>query len=218
MNKWVLILLVFSLAVNLAAVGTLVYFSHRPGPPQPEPGMMMEPRGMRGGGQREPGLRGAELTPEQRRAIGELRRKYQASIDPLAMEVERARGDVMRLIAANPPATDSIRIVLAKINKLQGEMELATVEHLIAMRPYLKKESWQMLTRRLGSRMAGPRLMRPGGQPGAGMPQGPGVPPDPEGGRDDEGRPLPGKPDDGGAPPRMPEGPDDGGAPPEMLI
>lgn len=200
MNRWLLILLVFSLTINLAAVGTLIYFSHRPAPAEPGRGMAPGPRGPRGE-EREPWMRSASLTAEQRQRIRDLRQEYRRSISPLATRIETARGELMRHIGATPPASDSVRIILDRINRLQGELELATVNHLIAMRPFMDAESWQLLTKRLDARFAGPRglplppdsrPMVPGQAPGAGghrvrggraegWGQPPGEPPAPEG-------------------------------------
>lgn len=199
MNRWLLILLVFSLTVNLAAVGTLIYFSHRPAPAGPEPGMAPGPRGPRGGEEREPWMRSASLTAEQRQRIRDLRLEYRRSIGPLAARIEAARGELMRHIAATPPASDSLRIILDRINRLQGELELATVNHLIAMRPFMDAESWQLLTQRLDARFAPPRglpllpesrFMVPGLPPGVG-------------GRRERGR----RPEEWGAPPGQPPAP-----------
>jgi hypothetical protein len=163
MNKWLIALLVFSLAVNLAAVGTIIYFAQRPGLPGPFPRMLMEPPGPPDGDQNRPGDRGSGIAAENRQEVRRLRKAYQQSLEPLAREAQQTRQNLMRLIAHNPAASDSIDVMLLKMNKLQGEMEKATVQHLIAMRPFLDEKQWQNLTHMLDNRMREPWPMRPNG-------------------------------------------------------
>lgn len=178
MNKWLVVLLIFSLAVNLAAVGTLLYLTRHAGPPEMRPGGPVEwPADARGNHPR-PGGQGLGIPGAMKPEVEKLRQEFMAGLQPLSESLRQSRQRLVRLMDKQPAATDSIAIVLQKINQLQGEMEKRTVDHLLTIRPYLEEKQWQNLTRILQERMREFRPMRP---------DGPNSPPAPEG-----GPPLPG--------------------------
>ncbi len=163
MNRWLVILLVFSLAVNLAAVGSLFYFAQRPGPRGPGLEMPMGPPDGAGGEGPRRLFRGMDVPPDHRPEVRRLRNAFQDSLRPLVREMMETRQDLMRLIVQKPAASDSINMLVLRINTLQGEMEKRTVRHLIAMRPFLDEKQWQKLTRMLERKMLEPPLARPKG-------------------------------------------------------
>jgi hypothetical protein len=163
MNKWLVVLLVFSLAVNIAAVGTLVYFAQREGPPRMGPGGPMNRPPHFEGDEPIPGGRGPGMPGEMHPEVKKLAKSYQDDLRPLSRELQMTRQHLMRLMDKKPALPDSIDIMLFRMNKLQGEMEKLTVQHLVAIRPFLEEEQWRNLTRMLQDRMQEPRMMRLGG-------------------------------------------------------
>ncbi|HOH08285.1 MAG TPA: periplasmic heavy metal sensor [bacterium] len=188
MNKWLVALLVFSLAVNLAVVGTLIYFTQRPemahrgaggpvAPPGAPQGMPPRPgdEGVWPGGRTEPNPK-----------MEKLRLAYHEQLQPLHGSMLQLQQDLIRLIEKKPAPADSIELILQRMTGLRGEMEKLTVQHLLAIRPYLEEEEWRHLTRMLQNRMREPRPARPEGPTPIEMenPGSPNPPPDPRPPRD----------------------------------
>ncbi len=163
MSKWLIALLVFSLTINLAAIGTLVFFWQKPAPPPMEmPGLERAPGMGRSGGPPPDGSgRPFAMHPE----LQGLRSEYHTRMEPIGRELDAARRDLMRQLGKQPVARDSIDLALLKITRLQGDMERVTVEHFLSMRTLLNDEQWNRLLTMLEKRMPDfrrmPRGMRP---------------------------------------------------------
>jgi len=160
-NKWLVVFLIFSLAVNLAVVGTLLYFTRHPSPPVMMPEGPMGRPGIRENGEPRPDGPGADLPGRMPPEVEKLRESFIAGLRPLSRDLQQSRQQLVRMMDRQPAAADSIAIVLQKINTLQGEMEKLTVDHLMAIRPYLEKSQWQNLTRILQQRVPEPLRMDP---------------------------------------------------------
>ncbi|MBN2356799.1 periplasmic heavy metal sensor [candidate division KSB1 bacterium] len=143
-NKWMTLLLVFSLAVNLAAVGTLVFFwRHNDLPPAPVPPDAPMTRLDRPS--RE--WRNLDIPPEKRREIFLLRRRYQERVMDLRMTVEESRRQVLQQLLRPTIDQDSLDAAIQRLSEKQIEMEKMTIHHLMEMRSYLTNEQWQILLR-----------------------------------------------------------------------
>ncbi len=163
MNKWVIALLVFSLTINIAAVGTLIYFWQKPGPPPMDAPWMLHSRNNRWPDGPPPDGSGRPfgMRPE----LQGLRSAYHEKMQPLARELDATRRDLMRLMGQQPAARDSIDLALQRITRLQGDLERVTVEHFLAMRAVLNEEQWTNLLKVMEKRMPdfrrGPRGLMP---------------------------------------------------------
>ena len=165
MNKWLVVLLIFSLAVNLAAVGTMIYFTQRQGPPGIDPSSPPGLPWFRAEGAPPIDQDGRRPGPGMRKApnpaVEKLRIAHHEKLQPLVDELQKARQTLLRLVESSPANRDSIDVVLHRVSTLQNEMEKLTVEHLIALRPLMDEEQWRNLTHMLQNRMRSGRPMRP---------------------------------------------------------
>jgi len=143
MNKWIIALLIFSLAVNVAVVGTLVYYwtqtkgaqtARFSPPPLPE-----RPRFKRG----------PNLSPEQRQKIRQLRQEYFATVREIRRTIGTYHEELMDMLASDSFSRDSLQVVVEKIARKQMELEQLTVAHLLDLRKNMDREQWQQFVKRL---------------------------------------------------------------------
>ncbi len=143
-NRWMTVLLIFSLAVNIAAVATLTYFwrqNQLPAVPPP-PGMARQPleRPL-------PPWRNLDLPPASRKELFELRRQFHAQIVELRRAADESRWQLMHQLMQPNIDKDSLNASLQTLTAKQMEMERMTVNHLLELRSHLTNEQWQMLLR-----------------------------------------------------------------------
>ena len=160
MNKWIIFLLVFSLAINIAVVGTLVYFwnhaPHRFYPP------MMRP-------DKPPRFMKNLPIPDDKRAEWEkLQQQYALQRMEIGKMIMSYRRQLIDLLIEDAGNTDNIQALIVQIANKQAEMEKITINHLLEMRPMLPPKAWEGLVRRLDARHrahAGGKWMKKRGQP-----------------------------------------------------
>lgn len=144
MNRWKLFILVFSLAVNVAVLGTLVYFWTRPHRP-------VEARDL--GQQRKQYnsrllmRENPLLTKEQKQELKQLRNRYHGELRGRRKDIARQRADLVRYLLNDPPMLDSIYVTLDRVSQKQKELEKITIQHLLSMRKHLDKEQWKTMIR-----------------------------------------------------------------------
>jgi len=144
------ILLVFSLTINLAAVGTLFYFWQRPPFPElPPPGQPFDDMNPRPGPGMGPGpaWRDSSLPAEKRQTIRQLRRQFHEQVQPKRIELQRAQDEVMKIMSTHPSQRDSIDRASQKVLAIQAEIEKMTIDHLLSIRALLDDDQWKSLMR-----------------------------------------------------------------------
>lgn len=157
MNRWLVILLFFSLAVNIAVVGTMVYHRSRyPGPAD---------RVMPGRVRQAPDRRENLLNREERQRIAELRRIYQKKMQRMHGTIDSLRVDLMDVMRTKPTNKDLIDRLLKEIGQKQLEMEKITIHHLLSIRTLLTEEQWQRLLFNLERSKMGRKVKNPRTQP-----------------------------------------------------
>jgi len=142
MNRWIIFLLVFSLAVNIAVMGTLIYYwttgagaeqsAYQYKPPVP-------PR------QEKP----PKISKEQRLKIRQLRIEYFAKTRELRREIGMYHDELMDMLMAESFSRDSIQAIVGKIAKKQMELEQLTADHLLDLRKNMDQEQWRIFVNKL---------------------------------------------------------------------
>jgi len=163
MSKTLILLLVFSLAVNLAAVITFSYYWWSEENPTEGQG-----RG-RGWTARDPDMRSdllrrrLELTEEQAEAVGREREMMMKQMLSIRRQSSEKRRELMGLLEAQELDRGKADSLLEEIAALQVDIEKLTFEHLAKMRELLTPEQQrhllQMLERRLHTGGAGHPLL-----------------------------------------------------------
>jgi hypothetical protein len=145
MKKWALLALLFSAAVNIAVVGTLIYFwkesrtSNRL--------LLMD----NDSGLDKLAIFGHDSTslknwPE----IEKMRQEFHQDMDQLSTDIEKQRQSIIRILLTESPDPDSIDILLSGLVDKQIKAERLTVNHLLDVRPLLPPDHWENLVRSLG--------------------------------------------------------------------
>ena len=143
-QKWLLYGLLFSVAINVAAVGTLVYYWVGPhGRPPAGPH-----RPHRGGFEQALGL-----SPEQKVKLDSLRAKYFRSLRPLRRQLHEERRALTDLMEEATVDSAALKKHVERIADLQAKMELLTVQHVREMSSVMTPEQREEFHRLLRERM-----------------------------------------------------------------
>lgn len=141
MTNWKNLLLLFSLTLNIAVLGTLLYFWGRhDGPPPADPGPGMErPEPF------PPAWRNMDLREQQRRDLMMLRAPFHKQMMEMRRNLDMDRQKLLQLMLAQPAVPDSIERMLGKISEQQIRLDRMTVDHLLAIRPHLDEKQWRFM-------------------------------------------------------------------------
>ena len=142
-SRWLVYVLIFSVAVNIAAVGTLVYYWTRPGRP---------PGGFRHGPKRDLAAM-LDLEKAQQVQLDSLRRVYFERLKPLRKELRRERARLSAVLEQNAVDSLILKQHIARIAELQARVELETAKHLHQMQKLLTPEQRAKFRRFLRDRM-----------------------------------------------------------------
>jgi len=148
-NRWMIIALAFSLAVNVAVIGTLIFFWSRP--------TMQEPGPPDFGEIKRPGFElglDKALREQMHPAMLEHRQRIQEIGDSLRIH-KRA---LIELLLAGEENQADIDKAIAETMPLQIALERETIRHLLALRKILGPEQWQHLVRAIENRMPHPEM------------------------------------------------------------
>lgn len=181
-RNWLLYLVIFSLALNLGTIGTLVYLRYHDqrlaaaqGPLPPLP--MRELWG------------GLKLDETQRQALRKLFPEHRRHVREARAELAQKRQELFDLIKSEAPQWEAIQAKVREISALQGNLEEEMVRFLLELKKNLKPGQdvafLHLMQGRMGP-MCGPRgpgrgpLGRgPGPMRDGGMGPSPGPPPGP---------------------------------------
>ncbi len=162
------LVLVFSLAFNIAFAGIWVYERARPRPHRsgPAPG---------GPGGRGPEWGELDLTPEQEGRIRESWRKVGGRLQELRQETGRQRDRLFDLLQAEPPDEAAILETQRRIEESQEQSRQAVVAQMMETRALLSPEQrrkWVEAMRVHGQRLGAKRWRNGHARPGDGRPDG----------------------------------------------
>jgi hypothetical protein len=126
-NRWLIVVVVASLALNVAVVGGFVLFrTRRPSGPPPVPG----------------------LSKREMREVRRMRDKFDPRLDSLRHQLNAARSELFRLAAdsATPAEAESL---LQTIGTIRVDMNRLAYENLREMLSKLSAEGREQVLRRL---------------------------------------------------------------------
>ena len=188
-RNWLLYLVIFSLALNLGTIGTLVYLRYHDRqlvaareamPPLP----LRELWGR------------LDLDATQRQALRKLFPEHRRHVQEVRAQLDRKRQELFDLIKSEAPPWSAIQAKVREISILQGNLEEEMARFLLEFKKHLKPGQdsafLNLMQTRLGHALGphGPRGPHRGPMRGGGMgPPGPGGPGGPE------SPPGPGRPD-----------------------
>ncbi|HPN33416.1 MAG TPA: hypothetical protein PK843_02820 [bacterium] len=160
MSNWKNLFLLFSLAVNIAAAATLVYFWGRHAEVRRLPALLQRPD--RTGNPSAPLWKTLGLQHPQREELARLRAPFNERMRPLRLQLQARRHQLMQLLLTNPTAEDSLQIILRQMAEDQIQLDRSTVEHLLKLRPHLDERQWRLMVEALDrERHSGRGLRRP---------------------------------------------------------
>lgn len=162
------LVLVFSLAFNIAFAGIWVYHRARPRPYGARPG----PGGRGGPG---PAWDELDLTPEQERQVRESWRKVAGRLQELRQETGRQRDRLFDLLQAEAPDEAAILEAQRRIEESQEQSREAVVAQMMETRALLSTEQrrkWVEAMRVHGQRLGAKRWRNGHARPGDGRPDG----------------------------------------------
>jgi len=157
-TKWLIFVLLLSLAINLAAISTIFYhrFNRPHFPPFPEEdGALAEPL--------DPRLR---PSPEQIELMKGCRMRFHHEIQPIHTEIQSDRRRLLELLVQ--PRIDTLRIFALQdsISDLQQHMQQEVVRHIIEQRQFLNENQYRVIFHRIGKRLLNPDDEFPPAGPG----------------------------------------------------
>jgi Spy/CpxP family protein refolding chaperone len=151
-SKWIIILLIFSLAVNMAAVVTMVVqWSRRSEPRRPFFGPPFSEQ------RREMLRERLDLTDDQYRKVGQAHDQFAEEMDSLQAALRTKREELFRQLETEEPDRGQIEVLLAEIAALQADQERKVVDNLLSMKEVLTPEQRERLHSLLGRRFGEPR-------------------------------------------------------------
>jgi len=160
------IVLVFSLALNLAFVGVWGYhrFYVRPrisrwsddhefrGPDRPDWDGEDDRRKWRKGPHLEEKL---ELDRKQREAVGKARHELAVRMKKGMMEVQQRREELFELLMRPKIERQRVEAALKELNEARGHLTRATVEHMMELKDVLTDEQQRRLFKMIQEKSAG---------------------------------------------------------------
>jgi Spy/CpxP family protein refolding chaperone len=147
MTKWIMVLLIFSLAVNIAVIGTLVYHWNHPAPMQRFTRAMPDSPPM---ATRPFFMEDSSIAPGQRQMLRSQRAEYHSQVRVLRQSVEQQRRRLRDMLLADSPQPDSINAIVTALAEKQAALERLTVNHLLSLKALLTPEQWERLLEEMG--------------------------------------------------------------------
>ncbi|MBN1479624.1 periplasmic heavy metal sensor [candidate division KSB1 bacterium] len=145
-SKWIVLALLFSVAVNIAVVGTLVYFWPR----NEERRIVFRNRPPK---QHEiVWFRTPHVPPKVAQDIDSLRRDYHEQLVTVRMAIDADREAIIAHLMQNKVDRDSLEKILQSLTHKQITAERLTIDHLLEIKPLLPQEEWTFFIRDLKPR------------------------------------------------------------------
>jgi Spy/CpxP family protein refolding chaperone len=178
-RNWLLYLLIFSLALNVSAIGTVAYLHwHRP--PEAMPSSEAAPMPFR------KLLKELDLDQQQRQTFRAMAPEHWRKVREMRDELAQQRQELFALIKQESlPAWPAVQSKIREIGSLQLQLEEEKVHHLMDIQKNLRPEQRQVLITQLEKRLPQccgegrgrgrglMRRMRNGRSPGPPGPMGP---------------------------------------------
>ncbi|MBN2412248.1 hypothetical protein JXQ31_11195 [candidate division KSB1 bacterium] len=151
MKNWVLIVLLFSVTVNLAVVGTLVYFWKKTDQKADNLIWISEDSKSVDGKKFIFVKKDSFVATENMDKINAKRLDWGNKMSVLNRSIDKDRKDIIRYLLVDPPQRDSINVVIHRLGDKQIKAESLTVDHLIGIRELLPPQEWEDLVTSVGN-------------------------------------------------------------------
>ena len=168
-RDWLIYLLMFSLALNLGTIGTIVYLRYQDHPqvaasPAPPP---LPPKSL---------WRELKMDESQRQALRRLFPEHHQKVKAVRQEFSQKRQELFDLIKAESTSWSAIQAKVQEISALQGSLELEMTRFMLEFKKYLNPEQHAAFLNLVQTRLGcGPDgACEPGG-PGGGRRRGAGM-------------------------------------------
>jgi Spy/CpxP family protein refolding chaperone len=157
MKGLVTVALIFSLAVNIAAAGTIAYFWVKKPPPPPPVAISdkLEPAPF--------GTSKLGLSSEQRRQFRELRRPHRNKIKDIRQEARLKRGELLEELSREDPDMERVKALVQEISSIQASLEMEMVQRMVEFKKVLNPEQRERFFRKFNNRMHHKRMGEDGG-------------------------------------------------------
>jgi Spy/CpxP family protein refolding chaperone len=157
MKGLVTVALIFSLAVNVAAAGTIAYFwVKKPPPPPPisstdklEPAPFEIPK--------------LGLSTEQKRQFREIFGKHRNKIRGIRQEARLKRGELLTELTREDPDMERVKALIQEISSIQAGLEMEMVQRMMEFKKVLSPEQQEKFFRHFNNRMHHKRMGKGGG-------------------------------------------------------
>ena len=143
-NRWILTALVFSMAINVAVLGTLVYYwTHQDKREYTRPDFR-EPH---------PSKFDFGLNEEKRDRMRSAMKEYRLQILPISDSLRVRRQALIQIMLSGRTDQQVLDNILAELAAFQIELDRTTINHLMKMRTILDPDEWQHLVQAIENRM-----------------------------------------------------------------
>lgn len=146
-SKWLVAALLFSVAVNVAVMGTLVYFRQT----EKQPTHFSLRRESLPHNPDFLWFEGSQINPDLVREMDSLRQQYGEQLKNVHRTIDQKRSAIVLQLQQEPINRDSLNKLISRLTEDQVRAERLTVDHLLAIKPFLPKDEWQMIIRELES-------------------------------------------------------------------
>ncbi len=127
-KSWISYLLIFLLTINLAALGTIIYFSYKHNQAEhtiPEP-----PMDIRGGEIMD----SLGLNAQQREFFMESRQRFKERGRPMMQEMQHKKRQIIQNLDTDTPDTVLLNSLADEMGALNAELKKNAIRHLIELR------------------------------------------------------------------------------------
>jgi Spy/CpxP family protein refolding chaperone len=170
-RNWLIYLVIFSLAVNLGTIGTIVYLRYQD-QPKLAPGPASPPLPMRSL------WRELKMDEPQRQALRGLLPEHHQKVAAVRVELAQKRQELFDLIKTESTPWSAVQAKIQEVSALQGSLEEEMARFMLEFKKNLNPEQHaaflNLVQTRLGCGPGG--VCGPGG-PGDGRRRGPGMGP-----------------------------------------
>lgn len=147
-TKWLILGLLLSVAINLAALFTLVYHWYVTSNLEPPPRAPL--------GFEQPMDHRLRPSPEQMEHIKASRMHFHQNIRPLQHQIKVQRRQMVQMLMQ--PEIDTVQVIALQdsISSLHGQIQRKVVLHLIDQRQFLDEHQYRAVFRMMGRRFMKP--------------------------------------------------------------
>ena len=140
-SKWTLVALLFSVTVNVAVVGTLLYFWRH----DTSHGREINIERIDAFKDKElVWFHSPDMPPHAEGRMDSLRRFYHKELQEIEGDIESSRHKIVQILLEDPIDNNRLDTLIFQLANEQTKVERLTIDHLIAIKPMLPQEEWRL--------------------------------------------------------------------------